>query len=317
MISSAPPVAKSATLAARVERFFSLFQPTIGLVENLIKAKTNPQEVVLLLCARLDALASCLAREGQSNRQSFVRLLVNYSGHRDLMENVSAGDLYYELGYHRWLAEGLIPNPGRLHRFSRVNDPVLNLLDRSGVPLTVEAAERLFTRLMRVLTANFRCRRGQPTRKPMVGKPKLIIAKVLAEFRNSRDAGLRENLAAAIQPLLETKTLAGLLYENFRNNAIHGAWVKFDEATFFRARQPHWEPLYSPYYPPFMFVKFPAPFLLELVFNCVKTLKQRMLATGKLPPDVHFHAFGTGAGDLQFLDEELLPKGGDLRLQLK
>jgi len=118
---------QSENLAERLDRFFGLFQPTIELAENLIRSKANAQEIVLLLCARLDALASCLAREDQSSRQSFIHMLVNYSGHRGLMQSVSAGDLYYELGYHRWLAEGLIPKPGRLHRFSRLNDPILSL----------------------------------------------------------------------------------------------------------------------------------------------------------------------------------------------
>lgn len=308
---------KPGDFAERLDRFFSVFQPTIGLAENLIRSKENPQEVVLLLCARLDALASCLACEDQSNRQSFIRLLVNYSGHRDLMESVSAGDLYYELGYHRWLAEGLIPRPGRLHRFSRLNDPVLSLLDRSGIPLTVKAAELLFTRLMRVLTTSFRCCPGQPTRKSTVGKPQLITTKVLAEFQRSKDKVLLQELGQALQPLLETKTLAGLLYEKFRNSAIHGAWVELDEENFFLASQPYWEPLYSPYYPPFMFVKFPAPFLVELLLNCIKTLKQQMMATGKLPPDVHYHALGPDSNDLRFLDEGLLPKGANIRHQLK
>jgi hypothetical protein len=66
-----------------------------------------------------------------------------------------------------------------------------------------------------------------------------------------------------------------------------------------------------------MFVKFPAPFLVELVINCVKSLKQNMLTTGKLPPDVHFHAFGSDSDDLEFLDAELPPKGSGVRLQLK
>lgn len=39
-----------------------------------------------------------------------------------------------------------------------------------------------------------------------------------------------------------------------------------------------------------------------------------MLATGKLPPDVHYHAFGSGLDDLRFLDEELLPKGAASRI---
>jgi len=312
------PPDKLENMEERLDRFFSLFHPTIELAEKLIQSKANPQDVVLLLCARLDALGSCMAREDQSNRQSFIHLLVNYGGHRNLMKSVSAGDLYYELGYHRWLADGLIPKPGRLHRFSRLNDPVLDLLDRSGIELTVEAAERLFTRLMRALTASFRCTPGQPTTKAMVGKPQLITEKMLAQFHKSKDAELLQKLGVALQPLLETKTLAAKLYEGFRNSAIHGAWVELDdEETFFRARQPYWEPLYSPTYPPFMFVKFPAPFLVELVSNCIKTLKQKMLADGKLPPDVHYHAFGPDEDDLQFLDKELLPKGADVRHQRK
>lgn len=234
MTANSPPA-----LEERLDRFFRLFQPTIELAQNLIQSKANAQDVVLLLCARLDALASCMAREGQSNRQSFIHLLVSYSGHRDLMKSVSAGDLYYELGYHRWLADGLIPKPGRLHRFSQVNDPVLDLLDRSGIELTVEAAERLFTRLMRALTASFRCTRGQPSRKAMHGKLKLITEKMLAQFHESKDAELLQKLEGALQPLLETKTLAAKLYEGFRNSAIHGAWVELDDEDTFSGLANH------------------------------------------------------------------------------
>jgi len=49
------------------------------------------------------------------------------------METVSEavpGDLYYGLGFHRWLAEGMIPKPGRLFRFSDLDDPIISLLDR-------------------------------------------------------------------------------------------------------------------------------------------------------------------------------------------
>lgn len=66
-----------------------------------------------------------------------------------------------------------------------------------------------------------------------------------------------------------------------------------------------------------MLVKFPAPFLIELVSNCMKTLKQKLLVDGKLPPDVHYQAFGPGEDDIQFLDRELLPKGVDVRHNLK
>ena len=310
------PSVKPPNLAEKLERFFNLFEPTIKLAEDLIAARSNSQEVVLLLCARLDALASCTGREDQSNRQAFTHLLVNYAGHRDLMCSVSAGDLYYELGCHRWLAEGMIPKPGRLYRFSRLNDPIIHLLDRSGIPLTVEAVHRLLSRIMRCLAANFRCRPGQPLRKPMVAKPKVIIDKMKAAFQGQKDTELQGKLEVALQPLLDSKTVAGLLYQNFRNAAVHGVKIEFDEATFFQAQRPYWEPLCSEYYPPFLFVNFPGPFLIELLRNCVRTLRQKMLETEKLPPDVHLHTFGFDPNEyLSFLDEELLPKGRYLSFQ--
>lgn len=320
MIESMIPAQPPATLPTpqeKLDTFFSLFEPTLQLAEQLMKAKNNAQEIVLLLCARLDAAASCIAREDQPNRQSFTQLLINYSGYRDLMSSVSLGDLYYELGFHRWLAEGMIPKPGRLFRFSDLDDPIISLLDRSGIALTSEAAQHFFARIMRVLAANYRCRPGQPHRKPAIAKPKSITAKLEAKFKSSRNADLPRHIGEAVQPLLERETVAGLLYSGFRNNAVHGVKVKLEEAAFFRATQPYWEPMYSDYYRPFMTIRFPGPFLLELLRNCVRTLKRKMLATGKLPPDVHFHVFGPGMNDLEFLDQELLPKTTRVRFQLR
>jgi hypothetical protein len=303
---------------AKVDGFFSLFEPTIKLAEDMIVRRTNAQEVVLLLCARLDALASCISREESSNRQSFVTLVTNYSGHRDVMESVSAGDMYYELGYHRWLAEGMIPKPGRLTRFSRVNDPIIQLLERSDIPLTAVHAEKLFTRIMAVLTHNFRCRPGQPVRKPMIAKPQFIIEKLLAEFRRSADSDLRRQIEIAVRPLLDSMTIAALLYGKFRNNAVHGIKVQFDEIEFFKHQELYWEPLFSEYYPPFLLAKFPAPLLLQLLRNCATTLKRKMLATRRLPPDVHFHIFGGGVTEhLEYLEARLLPQPSLLRVQLK
>lgn len=309
--------AQPVNLAEKLEVFFSLFRPTIELAENLVAERSNAQEVILLICARLDALATSIASEDQSNRNAFVHLLVNYSGHRDLMESVSAGNLYYELGYHRWLAEGLIPKPGRLHRFSRLNDPILYLLDRGGMPLTVEAAQRLLTCAMRGIARTFRCRLGQPLKKPMVGKPKEVMAALSTELRRSRGSDLKANLEDAFRPILESKTVANILYESFRNSAVHDIKVEVDEDLFFSGTAPYWQPLHSEYYPPFLFIKFPALFLIGLLRNCLQTSHRKMLATGKLPPDVHYHVFGTGINNLQFLEDKLLPNASYLRFQHK
>jgi len=73
----------------------------------------------------------------------------------------------------------------------------------------------------------------------------------------------------AVRPLLERETVADLLYSGFRNNAMHGAKIEFEETMFFRASQPYWQPMYSEYHPLFMTMEFPGPSLLELLQNCL------------------------------------------------
>lgn len=41
-------------LANRLDTYLETFRPTVTLVEDLIEARSNPQEILILLCARLD-----------------------------------------------------------------------------------------------------------------------------------------------------------------------------------------------------------------------------------------------------------------------
>src|SRR5262249_52752688 len=159
---------------------------------------------------------------------------------------------------------------------------------------------KLLTRTMRVVERNFRCRPGQPLKKPMTGKLREIFTALKNEFRHAKDKDLNQNVHVAFRPLLESKTVASLLYTKFRNSAIHGGNVEVDENKFFRLTTPYWEPLYSEYYPPFFFVKFPALFLIRVLENCLRTARSKILATGKLPPDVHYHVFGAGGDNIDF-----------------
>lgn len=55
-----------------------------------------------------------------------------------------------------------------------------------------------------------------------------------------------------------------------------------------------------------MLMMFPAPFLLELLRNCLTTLKHAMLARGRVPPGVHWQLFGYDLDKLHLLDRSLL-----------
>src|SRR5215471_961818 len=120
-------------LQRTADRYFKGFQSSQDLVENLIRDRRYPIEVLILLCSRLDALASDAAKRGTPSKRAFTQFLASYSGQRDLLESVSIADVYYELAHHLWLLEGIVPLPGRLHKFGRNNEPILHLLEGAGL----------------------------------------------------------------------------------------------------------------------------------------------------------------------------------------
>jgi eukaryotic-like serine/threonine-protein kinase len=118
--------ANEATVQPRIDAAVATVRRELA--KRLNDEKQQPQEVLILLCARLDALASGSVPEGTSNKKAFSKFLISYAGRRSLFDGISVGDVYYEVGYHRWLIEGTIPKPGRLQKFSRIDDPILYLL---------------------------------------------------------------------------------------------------------------------------------------------------------------------------------------------
>ena len=125
-----------------LDTFFRQFSSTAELVDRLIDSREHPQEILLLLCGRLDALASGSVREGEPGAKSFSHFITAHGRRRQLFESISIGDLYYEVNYHRWLLPGALAKAGRLHRFSHIDDGILHLLTESDIPLTRQAVLR-------------------------------------------------------------------------------------------------------------------------------------------------------------------------------
>lgn len=161
-------------LIQALDRYFDQFSCTRQLVDQLIKAKSHPQEILILLCSRIDALASTAAAEDDPRAEAFVRFVSTYGGNRKLFESVSAGDLFYELDYHLWLMPGMLEKAGRLHVFSRLNESVVKLLVGSEIPLTLEEAQLLIRRIQRGLRKRFRVAPKQRRDKPEIGSPETI-----------------------------------------------------------------------------------------------------------------------------------------------
>lgn len=304
------------TISEPINRYFSHFESTLTLVSELASVGKFAAEVLILLCARLDALASEAAPEGTPSKQAFVDFVTAYGGDRDLFQSVSIADLYYELSFHRWLLQGTLPEPGRLHRFSRIDDPILHLLEDAGLPLTLEDSMQLFNVLLRTLRRKFRAAPKQPISKPRLAGISQLTQELVAGAHQSQIRRVSDNLGSALVPLLRSKKVGVILYEKYRSQSIHGAKLLLNDRSFFKENGIYWEGTHSPYYGSFELICFSASFLISLLNRCLATYRSHLLKKAKLPPDVHFHAFPNDPLSLDLMDHSLLPEGGRLRFKI-
>lgn len=293
-----------------LNQFFAQYSSTQKLVDHLIKAQSHPQEILILLCSRIDALASGAAREDDPSGRSFADFVRTYGGQSKLFDSVSVGDLYYELDYHAWLMPGMIEKAGRIHTFSRLNDPMLRLLVDSEIPLTLQDCRALTKRIQQALRRHFRVNPNQAATKPELASVAEIKRVIVDEFARFRDLDTKRALPRAVSPLVDSKKLAQILYLKFRCEAIHGGHIEIDEERFFTEKRPYWKAVRSEFYGPFRWVEFPAKFLASLLSNCLSNYRKRLERTGKIPPNIHFQIFPDDIFQrLDLLDEALLPSG--------
>jgi hypothetical protein len=302
------------TLKKVLDRFAKQFLPTIELVDHLIRSRTHAQEILLLLCSRLDALASSSVREDESGAKAFAHFITAYGRRRQLFDSVSVGDLYYEVAFHRWLLPGTLVKAGRLHRFSQVDDGILFLLTESDLPLTQVAAKHLLTRILAALRKNFRTTPTQSKRTSTVATEAEVTEVIIRGLKGELGKDSLTLLRKALKPLLNSKTISRILYEKFRCGVIHGGHVLIDQGKFFSEAEPYWAPLFSEYYGDFLHVEFPAKFLASLLQNCIDGYRHHLIARGKLPPDILFQVFEADAVTCaRLVDSDLLPGGGPVR----
>lgn len=299
-------------LLAGLDRYFAPFISTAALVSELIARRKHATEVLILLCARLDALAlDAASGEQVSGAQALRRFLKAYSGEEEFFESVSVGDLYYELGYHRWLLDGLLPEPGRLFRFGKLNDPVLHLLVDAGLPLTKEKSTLLLSTVIRLLERRYHVRPRQSASKARFVHPAKLKGEIKVAAEHTRLKPVADTLPKALEPLLDAKRISALLYQRFRCESIHGAKVILDENRFFVERDVYWSRLCSEYYGCFELIEFSAPYLLRCLKTCIENFRNHLSRKGSLPSGVHFHAFDAAPlSTLHLLDRESLSEGG-------
>jgi hypothetical protein len=299
-----------------LDEFFDLFEPTIELAKELVSSKARAQEVLTLLCARLDALASSAVGDTVPSRQAFVSFVTSHSQKPSPLNAVSVPDLYYELAYHRWLLPGTLERPGRLTRYTRLDDPLISLLIESGIPLIQGDADRLLSQVMKGLKKHFRVQPGQSLSKPSTAQRSAVTQRIVETF-GARHADLKSALPAALTELLTSKKVATILYQKFRSGAVHSVKVVVNEDKFFAMDKPYWEPGASPYFGSYLNLEFPAKYLLALLGQCIQSYRRHILAKGKLPPDVYYHVFRDDfLTSLEFLDHNAVSEATQLKPRL-
>lgn len=301
-----------------IDQYFSAYDSSQALAAELIQRRQYPIDVLILLCARLDALASDALGDDTTHKQAFCRFLTNYAGQRKLFEAVSVPDLYYEIGYHRWKLSGTIPAPGRLNRLTEIDDPFFHLVEDSGLPITLEQIGRLLDTLTRILESNFRAKARQTSSTRRISSIAALKNVIEDAAKKSKLRDIAGRLPQALVPLMNKTCMSNILYERFRCESIHGASVRIDADRFFSASEVYWKRIYPVYQRrTYELVEFPAAFLLECLKACIQGYRAHLLAKGTVPHAIYFHGFEDLLSTVQFLDPESMPEGGAVRLKLQ
>lgn len=164
---------------------------------------------------------------------------------------------------------------------------------------------------MRILKDEFRCAPRQSLSKARTVKVARFVQRVVGAVEKTRLRSIAANLPKALGDLTESEKVCTIFYERFRCESIHGATIILNAERFFSETGVYWETRHSDFYGAFEMIEFLAQFLLGCLERCIDTYRRHLLATGKIPPNIHFHGFGDDVmSGLAFLDQGLLPEAG-------
>lgn len=292
-----------------VDDVFAQYEPTVELLQSLQARKVNPQEFVILVCARIDSLSNLALKQG-SQKSKFIKFLMTFSQHGGSFRKVSVPDLYYFLTKRLLILPGSIPQPGRVHVYHRTEEKeFISFIWNSGISITEEDIEKALLFLLRVLKKTYRIAPNQSLRKPTADSPKSVL-KCIREASSTYRKGMYDQAVRAIVPLIQNFTLGALMYSEYRCASIHEYEVNMYETPFFKERAPHWCPFCDDYCAPSHFLKvhFPATFLFDTLMKCIHNYKKYLIKIRKFPADLFFQ-FCDVMRDLEYLDQETISIG--------
>jgi hypothetical protein len=283
------------------------YRDTIALLDDLQAERRYIYEFVLLVCARLDALAN--VGQGVRTRDNFVRFVTRYGVHRREFAQVSVPDLAAQLVGYLWVLPGTIPQPGRLQLLTENDAPLIDVIERSDLPITEEHITAFLSFILAALQATFRIRPGQSKRKQSMASAGDVLA-TARSYAASYKRGRYVRAVRAIEPLVRDASVARRLYRDYRSAAIHEHGFEVDEEGFFRRESMYWRTVYrhpSTELPPGLELQFPATCLRETLSSCLDSYQRDLFHRRKVPLSLFLDLFDLD--DAEYLDDATIPEG--------
>lgn len=304
--------ASNDSLSVRLERYFSVLEKTGELADQLRNQRQNPLDLITLISARIDGLASTARPQDMGSKEAFSRFVTVYSGEKDLMNSVSVPDLCRVLDFYSLFAELVVPRPGRAVGSIRQDWNVMSLiLDIEDLAVTSTEVRDFLVTLTKGLRATYRVLPGQPRSRPFSDKAENVLQALVEHLSNKpKKRHLVPQFSAPFRKLLNSFTLVEILYSSYRNQSIHGLGVDMDLDKFWSEQHPYWTLARTGLGVTYFTVEFPAAFLCGLLAKVLTNFNKCLVNKGKVPPDVFFEicALDETAPLIDWLDDDLTPK---------
>ncbi len=301
----------------KLDESLSIYCDTIKLIDHLINEKRNSQEVILLVCSRLDSLANLAIHKSATQKQSFTKFISHYSGDKKIFNSISVGDLYWYLLHYGDIADGgLIEIPGRIKRIGDESEDFLHFVEKSTIPITGKAVQQLSFRVSRLLEKNFRVKPKQRITKKYITSQNEVKKLIEKEFKIPEPS----QILNSIEPLLERFKIGSILYRRFRCGVIHGFKVPLNERDFFNKKSP-FHGVFATIQGPVFNIEFPALYLRNLLEKSLHAYTQELKSNKKIPANLYFEIYTIddifNEDLMDFLDENTLEEFEDVKWRLK
>ncbi len=164
----------------RITSAFTRYKAIYVFLENLVTSQHFPNELVILTCARLDALANLAITQSKSQRDRFVSFISTYSSKRRELEKIALPNLYSRLNIDYSTLSGTIPKPGRIHSYDEVSDSAfIRFIVESGLSITEKDIGLFLNKFSIWIQNKYRTTMTQSKTKPLIDTEKNIMEYLL------------------------------------------------------------------------------------------------------------------------------------------